>query len=180
MNKIETNYTKQIIKLHEQVQANLKRTLEDAIRIGELLNLKKQELGHGNFGDWIKSSLPFTDRTARNYIKVYSKQNELKMESVSDLQGAYKLLKAPQKHSDDDHFQLPDFENMMKEIIRFLENDCKSREHAENYFKILERNLKRLQDEYGIYRIDMEKLKEDINVGLMEHLMESCKQAHSP
>ena len=35
------NYTKQIIKLHEQVQANLNKTLNDAIRIGELLTLKK-------------------------------------------------------------------------------------------------------------------------------------------
>ena len=177
MNKIETNYTRQIIKLHEQVQVNLDKTLNDAIRIGELLNLKKQELGHGNFGNWIKRSLPFTDRTARNYMKVYSKQNELKMESVSDLQGAYKLLKAPKEHSDDDHFQLPDFENMMKEIIRFLENECKSRGHAENYFKIMDKNLKKLQDEYGIYRINLEKLKEDINYGIMKHLIETYPQA---
>ena len=44
MNKIETNYIRQIIKLHEQVQTNLNKTLNDAIRIGELLTLKKQEL----------------------------------------------------------------------------------------------------------------------------------------
>jgi hypothetical protein len=238
MNKIETNYIRQIIKLHEQVQTNLNKTLNDAIRIGELLTLKKQELGHGNFGNWIKSSLPFTDRTARNYIKVYSNQNELKMESVSDLKGAYKLLKASKDSShgwmkvknliddcledakktindpnsildeintiqknlewltrelhkielkaarhvgkrlksigsiegvlfkdlDDSHFPLPlpDFENMTKEIIRFLENDCKSRGDAKNYFKKLERNLKSLQDEYGIYRVDMEQLKGNI------------------
>ena len=156
MNKIETNYTRQIIKLHEQVQANLDKTLNDAIRIGELLNLKKQELGHGNFGNWIKRSLPFTDRTARNYIKVYSNQNELKMESVSDLNGAYKLLKTSRVKL---HNLLDiDYNELWKEITDKCLKECKSRQEAELFFDKIDETLRNCQNEIGEYivRLKME------------------------
>ena len=157
MNKIETNYTRQIIKLHEQVQANLDKTLNDAIRIGELLNLKKQELGHGNFGNWIKRSLPFTDRTARNYIKIYSNKNELKMESVSDLSSAYKLLKKPSVRTIVDSLNI-DYNELWKEITHQCLKECKSREEAELFFDKIDETLRNCQNEIGEYivRLKME------------------------
>jgi|TARA_B100000959_G_C14885315_1_gene584334 hypothetical protein len=92
MKQITNSYTKEIIELHKRIEVYLNKSLKDAIRIGELLTLKKSELKHGEYGEWIVDNLPFTDRTARNYVKLYSNRKLLKTETVSDLKGAYKLL----------------------------------------------------------------------------------------
>ena len=40
----------------------------------------------------MNDNLPFTDRTARNYMRMYHERDRLKTETVSDLTGAYKLI----------------------------------------------------------------------------------------
>ena len=86
---------KKIITLHTEITEALKSSLEKAILIGQLLIEQKEKLKHGEFTSWIKKNLPFTDRTARNYIKLFNNKDMLKTESVSDLNSAYKLLEAP-------------------------------------------------------------------------------------
>jgi hypothetical protein len=87
--------TDEIIRLHDEVIGALKTSLEKAIRIGELLTEQKKSLAHGAFLPWVKESLPFTDRTARNYMRLHRERDRLKTEMVSDLKGAYKMLGAP-------------------------------------------------------------------------------------
>lgn len=70
---------------------------DKAIRIGELLFEQKEKLKHGEFIPWTKINLPFSDRTARNYMKLFENQEQLKMESVSNLNSAYKLLGKPKE-----------------------------------------------------------------------------------
>jgi len=81
----------EITRLHGEIESSLNRSVERAIRIGELLLAEKQRLGHGKFLPWIKSSLPFTERTAQKYMQVYSGQADLKCESGSYLTDAYRL-----------------------------------------------------------------------------------------
>jgi len=81
-----------IVRLHSEVAAHLKQSLEKAIRIGQLLTEQKQALGHGEFIPWLKANIPFTDRTARNYMRLYRERDRLKTETVSDFKGAYALL----------------------------------------------------------------------------------------
>ena len=95
MNKIEKNRTEEIKDLHERFIETFKKTLDYGIRIGELLMQQKSDLKHGQFGSWIEKNLPFTDRTARNYMRLYRKRDALKTETVSDLTSAYRLLTAP-------------------------------------------------------------------------------------
>ena len=92
MKQITNNSTKEIIELHKRIEVYLNKSLIDAIRIGELLTLKKSELKHGEYGKWTEENLPFSDRTARNYVNLYKNRKLLKTETVSDLKGAYKLL----------------------------------------------------------------------------------------
>jgi len=68
----------------------LKATLQKAIEAGRLLFETKSNLQHGQFGKWIENNLPFTERTARNYIKLY--HNRVKIKGVSGLNEAYKLI----------------------------------------------------------------------------------------
>ena len=87
----------EIVDLHNGIIGYFKSTVANAIRIGQLLLEVKGKTKHGEFGEWISKNLPFTDRTARRYIKVYNNKNKLKTDTVSDLTGAYRLLSGPAK-----------------------------------------------------------------------------------
>lgn len=90
----------EITNLHGEIAMCLKIGMEKAIRIGELLTEQKGKLGHGYFGLWIANKLPFTDRTARNYMKVYAERDRLKTETISVLTDAYKLLATKAYHGE--------------------------------------------------------------------------------
>lgn len=91
-NEIERNRVDEIIGLHSEICGLLKTSLEKAVRIGELLSEQKASLPHGEFGAWIKANLPFTQRTAQNYMRLFDNREQLKNENVSHLSDGYKLL----------------------------------------------------------------------------------------
>jgi hypothetical protein len=91
MNEL-TSMVTEITELHYKITTAIKKTLQDAIRIGELLKEQKDKMPHGVFTSWIKENLPFSDRTARNYMRVHESRERLKTESVSVLNGAYKMI----------------------------------------------------------------------------------------
>jgi len=92
---IDNDVAREISKLHSEVLACAKIGLEAAIRIGELLTQQKAQLRHGHFIRWVNGNLPFTDRTARNYMRLYEGRNRLKTETISVLTEGYKLLASP-------------------------------------------------------------------------------------
>jgi hypothetical protein len=102
---IERHRLTEIISLHNEITGYLCMSVEKAVRIGQLLAEQKSSLLHGDFGKWIEANLPFTDRTARNYMRLYHNRDLLKTETVSDLSTAYKLLAgdAQGEKPQDDH-----------------------------------------------------------------------------
>jgi hypothetical protein len=92
----------QIRSLHSECESLVRQTFDTAIVIGGLLSEAKAELGHGHWLPWVEANLPFTDRTARNYMRVYQRRDELKSETVSDLTGAYRMLKEPQREPEEE------------------------------------------------------------------------------
>jgi hypothetical protein len=105
MNDITKSRVSEILALHNEIRDLLGLSVEKAIRIGQLLVEQKNSLPHGNFSRWIKTNLPFTDRTARNYMRLYHNRDLLKTENVSVLGMAYKLLagNTQGEKSQDDH-----------------------------------------------------------------------------
>lgn len=95
--KLQVHRAEEITRLHQEIIGSLRTSLAKGIQIGELLTEQKESLKHGEFTSWIKENLPFTDRTARNYMRLHQRRDELKTESVSDLTDAYKLLSAPKE-----------------------------------------------------------------------------------
>jgi hypothetical protein len=96
MNHLEKIRAQRIVALHNEVTSHLKMSLQKAIEVGELLTEQKQSLNHGDFTPWIKDNLPFTEKTAQNYMRLHRERDRLKTETVSDLKSAYKLLSAPE------------------------------------------------------------------------------------
>jgi hypothetical protein len=87
----------EIRELHADIINAARSTLEKAIRVGELLVEQKTQLEHGAWLPWVSQNLPFTDRTARNYIGCYQNRARLKSENVSNLAGAYLLIEGSKK-----------------------------------------------------------------------------------
>src|SRR6266404_1444826 len=94
----------EINKLHSEICGYARITIGKAIRIGGLLAEQKSKCKHGEWLPWIEANIQFTDRTARNYMRVYERRDLVKMETISDLTGVYKLLG---ENKDD----LPDFKS---------------------------------------------------------------------
>lgn len=65
----ETAKIQEIINLHEQIEGHLRLSLDKGIKIGQLLSEQKKRLGSENFTAWINGYLPFTDKTAKNYMR---------------------------------------------------------------------------------------------------------------
>jgi hypothetical protein len=92
MGELVKTVISEIVTLHNEIAGHLNMSLSKAIRIGELLQGQKDSLKHGEFIPWLSKNIPFTDRTARNYMRLYQERDRLKTETVSDLTSAYKLL----------------------------------------------------------------------------------------
>lgn len=82
----------EIITLHGEILTAARKTLSKAIRIGELLACQKKKLTHGRWLDFVLSELPFSERTAQNYMRVFARRARLKSANVADLGKAYRLL----------------------------------------------------------------------------------------
>ncbi len=81
--------TKEIVGLHLSIEASLRRSVQDAIRLGELLSEQKAALPHGDFLPWIERELPFNERTAQRYMLLH--RYKTKCDTLSDLQTAYQV-----------------------------------------------------------------------------------------
>lgn len=76
-----------IIECHNGIQQSMIDALNYATEAGELLTEQKKRIGHGNFLPWLKANMPFSQKTAWNYMKLYEHQN--KLENITNLQDAY-------------------------------------------------------------------------------------------
>jgi hypothetical protein len=92
MTMSSSNYRAEINQLHSEIIAAALTSFEKAVRLGELLRDAKYQVGHGNWLKWVKANLVFSERTARNYLRIHANRSRLKSANVSDLADAYKLL----------------------------------------------------------------------------------------
>ena len=70
----------EFIKLHYVAVFFGNQTLMIAVKCGGLRSKKKDSLSQGQWLPWVKRNLPFTDRTARRYIKVWHNRQTFKEE----------------------------------------------------------------------------------------------------
>lgn len=82
----------EINRLHKSVFDAFKLGLDGAIKIGELLTECKREVGHGNWLQWMKDNLEFSQKTANNYMRLYDEKSNPKLVSLTNLWEAEQLL----------------------------------------------------------------------------------------
>jgi Protein of unknown function (DUF3102) len=82
----------EINELHRELQELAIGALDRAVRIGELLSKAKSRAPHGQWLSWLAANVAFSERTARNYMRVFENQDKLKSANVADLAEAYQML----------------------------------------------------------------------------------------
>jgi len=92
MNEIEKSRISEICQLHAEIGGYLRMSLEKAIRIGELLTEQKAGMKHGEWFPWIEANCLFSERLARDYMRFYYRQEDLKTARVADLAEARRFL----------------------------------------------------------------------------------------
>jgi len=137
LTEIEANRVQEIIQLHNQLGSYLRLGLSNAIRIGQLLTEQKDNLSYGEFTPWVRDNLPFTDRTARNYMRVYRERDRLRTENVSVLTEGYKLLTGGQ----DRDIELPG--DLMELKSRALELESRELELQLEFLEIRDVDIDR-------------------------------------
>lgn len=93
MDNKEKDILQKIKELHSQIQSGSKQSLQRALKLGSILHTQKSRVGHGNFINWIKKYLPFSERTSRNYLTLHKNKEKIKEAKVRSLSEAYQLLK---------------------------------------------------------------------------------------
>ncbi len=87
----------EINRLHAGIFDGMKKTVQDAIRIGDILQQVKERLEHGHFMSWVRANCDFSQDTARNYMKLSQYQD--KFGSVRNLQEAYQITERLEAHA---------------------------------------------------------------------------------
>ena len=54
-----------------EIHTIARRTAEQIVAIGKALTEVKDRLAQGQFGAWLEAEFQWTDRTARNFMRVY-------------------------------------------------------------------------------------------------------------
>ena len=96
-------FLSEIRSLHGDVLQAARLSFEKGVRIGELLTEIKKRCGHGNWLQYLEENLPFPERTAQQYMRLFAKQDALKSANFADLSisQAYLHLAKPTPPSKD-------------------------------------------------------------------------------
>lgn len=141
-----------ITELHYKAKSNLSSAIDAAIEVGEELQKAKTALQHGAYLPWIESNLPFDERTAQRYVKMYLNNSELKKLQPSSLSEAYGILTEPKEEPEED-----------VKIEAYIKADDYDEEEGDEldpvvaiepiyskypYWKELEQSIKQMNDTY--------------------------------
>lgn len=122
----------EVNKLHEEILSAAHRSLEQGIRVGELLTQFKKQCGHGKWGAFIEKWLPFSERTAQNYLNLYANLELLKSANFADLtlSDAYELIrdrKSSSESTTSDHSDQPSEDSGQPVVAEKHSNMCEPR-----------------------------------------------------
>lgn len=130
--------------------------LRSAIEIGKKLNEAKALVAHGEWGDWLQENVNYSQSTANNFMRVADEygSNFQALENLSYTQ-AVALLAVPAEERE--HFAAE--VGAEKLSTRELKAAVKAKQEAESKAKMLESELKRIEEQAEQERKEREDLQ---------------------
>ena len=95
-------YAPKIIEAHKGVQGNATTMMEHAIAAGELLIKAKKKVGHGKWAEWVTENCHFSDRTARDYMRMAEHKKQIGRDLPISICGALAKLAKPKSKAKKD------------------------------------------------------------------------------
>jgi hypothetical protein len=138
----------EIIKKHLEFNLSLKTSIHLAVDIGEMLAIQKEELPSGAFTSWVDENLPFSVRTAQNYMKLHKNREALELADPKDLTEAYLLLAPPPKFVEPEDEDDPEEEDLDILDDDPVENEPHNQLNILNYWDDLGQLVSRMDATY--------------------------------
>ena len=171
--------TVEIRQLHRQGQ---EMALRYIVEIGRRLKEAKEMLNHGEWGQWVKDELPFSQSTAGNFMRIFEEYGadqtsffgEVKSQALADLSytKALRLLAIEDEEAREDFVEKHDVENMS---TRELEQAIRERDEANRKAEELARLVKEADGAVA----DAERAKDEMEEKLKKAQADSSSHFRS-
>lgn len=167
----------EIISLTRQAQVN---AVHYACEIGKRLCEAKEQVGHGAWGEWLKTEVDYSQSTAENFMKIYREYGSNQMSLFSDFSNSQtfgkldvsKLLLLASvpaeerenvaKEVDAENISVRELKEKLKERDTELEIEKSRAEEAEEDIKKLETEISRKDSKIEELQISLKELEKDI------------------
>ena len=156
--------------------------LSYAIELGRRLNEAKELLPHGEWGDWLKNEVNFSERTAQNLMKIFREFGsdqvnffgEAKAQALADLSytKALRLLALPEEEREE-FVKANDVENIS---TRELDRLIKERDELQKKNDALERDNQGLRESNISMNKDMAGMKKERQQAVDAAVKEAVKE----
>ena len=123
----------EINALNDELEFSMSYMLGKAALIGQKLNQAKQQLSHGEFGEWLKVNCRVSQNHANKYMKLAKEKPEfLNYSSTSNfsIEAAYALLSAPDEVKQEVQAKLDNGESVTQKEIQELKRKQKELDEA--------------------------------------------------
>lgn len=157
--------------------------LSYAIELGRRLNEAKELLPHGEWGDWLKNEVNFSERTAQNLMKIFREYGtdqvnffgEAKAQALADLSytKALRLLALPEEERED-FVKENDVESIS---TRELDKLIRERDELQKKNDALERDNQGLRESNVSMNKDMAAMKKERQQAVDAAVKEASEKA---
>lgn len=177
--------TVEIRQLHRQGQ---ELALMYIVEIGRRLTEAKAMLPHGEWGQWVKEELPFSQRTAGNFMLIFEKYGadqaslfgEVKSQALANLSytKALRLLAIDDEEEREAFVEQHDVENMStRELEKTIRERDEAKREAEEAKREAEELARRIRDADGAVA-DAERARDELEEKLKKAEADSGSYFH--
>lgn len=167
----------EILSLTRQAQVN---AVHYACEIGKRLCEAKEQVGHGSWGEWLKTEVEYSQSTAENFMKIYREYGSNQMSLFSDFSNSQTIGKLDvskllllasvpaeeredvAKEVDAENISVRELKEKLKERDTELEIEKSRAEEAEEDIKKLETEISRKDSKIEELQISIKELEKDL------------------
>ena len=123
-----------------EIRVHSRSLAENIVTIGRKLLLVKQQLEHGQFGDWLKANTEFSSSTANNFMRTAQAVDETPMLAAFPHTKVLELLNIPAEERDDFVNEHDVDELSVRQLREAIKERDAAKEDAERQRAAAERN----------------------------------------